>query len=521
MSKDRNDTGKRRARGEQGTVPTQASVNDVFESVDEASEAPNSASLDANGDGVVIDADSQGAPTGSAIVRAADVLPVTLHILPLTHRPFFPVQAMPLVLPADPWLETLEAVGATRHHMVGLLLARPEANDPPTAGQFYDVGTIARVHNVVRAEDRIQVIAEGVQRFRIRRWLSESPPYVAQVHYLEEAQEVESDEAKAYSMATLAAIKELIPLNPIYSEELRLSVDRLGTNRPAALAYFAANLTSASGEALQQVLDQRSLKARLEKVLGLLHKELELARLQATIREQVDSSMSKHQREFFLREQLKAIQQELGIAKDDRTAEIETFKVRLESRQPSESAAQRIEQEMDKLAVLERGSPEYAVTRNYLDWLTDLPWGVLSKDSLNLNRARKVLDADHAGLDDVKERIMEFLAVGKLRGKVAGSILLLVGPPGVGKTSIGRSVADALGRKFYRFSVGGMRDEAEIKGHRRTYIGAQPGKFIQALKDVATSNPVFMLDEVDKIGASYQGDPASALLEALDPEQNG
>jgi ATP-dependent Lon protease len=258
----------------------------------------------------------------------------------------------------------------------------------------------------------------------------------------------------------------------------------------------------------------------LKKVLELLHRELELARLQATIREQVDSSMSKHQREFFLREQLKAIQQELGIAKDDRTAEIETFKGRLESRQPSESAAQRIAQEMDKLAVLERGSPEYAVTRNYLDWLTELPWGVYSKDSLNLNRARKVLGADHAGLDDIKERIMEFLAVGKLRGKVAGSILLLVGPPGVGKTSIGRSVADALGRKFYRFSVGGMRDEAEIKGHRRTYIGAQPGKFIQALKDVATSNPVLMLDEVDKIGASYQGDPASALLEALDPEQN-
>ena len=230
--------------------------------------------------------------------------------------------------------------------------------------------------------------------------------------------------------------------------------------------------------------------------------------------------MSEHQRKFFLREQLKAIQQELGIAKDDRTADVDRFRERLESRQVPEAALKRIEEELDKLSILETGSPEYAVTRNYLDVITDLPWGLYSTDNLDLKHARTVLDRDHDGLEDVKDRIIEFLAVGALKGQVGGSIILLVGPPGVGKTSIGRSVAAALDRKFYRLSLGGMRDEAEIKGHRRTYIGALPGKFIQAIRDAKTANPVIMLDEIDKIGASFRGDPASALLEVLDPEQN-
>jgi ATP-dependent Lon protease len=252
----------------------------------------------------------------------------------------------------------------------------------------------------------------------------------------------------------------------------------------------------------------------------LIKKELEVAKLQSHIQEKVEEKMTQQQREFFLREQLKAIQKELGIAKDDRTVDLELYRGRLKKLTLPPHAEKKIGEEMNKLSGLEHGSPEYTVTRNYLDWLSNLPWGKYTKDKLDLVRARKILDADHDGLDDVKERIIEFLAVGTLKGEVAGSILLLVGPPGVGKTSIGRSVARALGRKFYRFSVGGMRDEAEIKGHRRTYIGAMPGKFIQAIKEVESQNPVIMLDEVDKIGASYQGDPASALLEVLDPEQN-
>ena len=226
------------------------------------------------------------------------------------------------------------------------------------------------------------------------------------------------------------------------------------------------------------------------------------------------------QREFFLKEQLKAIKRELGLEKEGKTAEIEKFEERLRSLKLTREVRTSIEEELGKLKILETTSPEYTVTRNYLEWLTVLPWGRHSHDSYDLGRARRVLDRDHYGLEDVKERVLEFMAVGKMKGDISGSIICLAGPPGVGKTSVGKSIAAALGRRFYRFSLGGMRDEAEIKGHRRTYIGAMPGKFIQALKTAGTSNPVIMLDEIDKIGASFRGDPASALLEVLDPEQN-
>ena len=270
----------------------------------------------------------------------------------------------------------------------------------------------------------------------------------------------------------------------------------------------------------EEVLEEVEILPRMERVLILLSNELELAKAQQKIRKSVEERMEKQQREFFLKEQLREIQKELGLEKDDRTAELDTFRQRIGELELSEQAAKRVEEEMNKLAILEVGSPEYALTRNYIDWITLLPWGRESQDNLDLDHARRQLDGDHYGLEDVKQRIIEFLAVGRMRGEIAGSIILLVGPPGVGKTSIGRSIADALGRSFYRFSVGGIRDEDEVKGHRRTYIGAMPGKFIQAMKEAGTQNPVIMLDEIDKIGASYQGDPASALLEVLDPEQN-
>jgi endopeptidase La len=268
------------------------------------------------------------------------------------------------------------------------------------------------------------------------------------------------------------------------------------------------------------VLDCVPMLKRMEKVLPMLRKEVEVARLQKEISAEVNRQIGEHQREFFLKEQLKVIQQELGLTKDDRSADVEQFQARLEAKTLPAQAQKRIDEELGKLAILETGSPEYAVTRNYLDWATALPWGVYGKDKLDLKHARKVLDQHHAGLDDIKSRILEFLAVGAYKGEISGSIVLLVGPPGVGKTSVGKSIAESLGRPFYRFSVGGMRDEAEIKGHRRTYIGAQPGKLVQALKDVEVMNPVIMLDEIDKMGQSFQGDPASALLETLDPEQN-
>ncbi len=467
------------------------------------------------------DNDSESSTTNSNnIVAAADILPSTLYLLPLSERPFFPAQALPLLLNEDPWLPTIEAAAGREQRIIGLILVKPDSAEKAGPADFHTVGTAARMHQLARNEGRLQFIAQGLRRFRIVQWLSDEPPYHVQVEYLSEEDVVGVEELRAYSLAVINTLKELIPLNPLYSEELKFFLNRFNTHDPSPLADFAASLTTATKEELQEILATAPILERLKKVIVLIKKELEVAKLQTQIRKQVEEKMSEHQRKFFLREQLKAIQQELGIAKDDRTADVDRFRERLESRQVPEAALKRINEELDKLSILETGSPEYAVTRNYLDVITELPWGVYSTDNLDLKHARAILDRDHDGLEDVKDRIIEFLAVGALKGQVGGSIILLVGPPGVGKTSIGRSVAAALDRKFYRLSLGGMRDEAEIKGHRRTYIGALPGKFIQALRESKTANPVIMLDEIDKIGASFRGDPASALLEVLDPEQN-
>ncbi|CAK0749167.1 Lon protease 2 [Gammaproteobacteria bacterium] len=454
-----------------------------------------------------------------ALVASSELLPGTLYLLPLGERPFFPAQTMPLIMKEAAWIETVEKIGATDHHLVALLLTRAERLESSQPAEFLEIGTVVRMHQPARQEGHIQFIAEGIRRCRILKWISSTPPYQVQVDYPVSPEE-NSDELRAYAMAMINIIKELIPLNPLYSEELKFFLKRFSPNDPSPFVDFSVNLTTASREELQQVLEIIPLRARMERALLLLKKELEVAKLQAQIRRQVDEKMSDQQRNFFLREQLKAIQKELGIAKDDRTADQDRFRKRLEGLTLTEQATKRIEDEMEKMGILESGSPEYGVTRNYLDWMTSLPWGKYVPDNLDLVHARKILDRDHDSLDDVKDRIIEFLAVGALKGEVAGSILCLVGPPGVGKTSIGRSIASALGRPFYRFSLGGMRDEAEIKGHRRTYIGAMPGKFIHAIKETGAQNPVIMLDEIDKVGASYHGDPASALLEVLDPEQN-
>jgi ATP-dependent Lon protease len=469
---------------------------------------------------IVSDDDAGEASASNNIVAAVDILPSTLYLLPLSERPFFPAQALPLLLNEEPWLPTIEAAASREQRIIGLILVKPDSAEKAGPADFHEVGTAARMHQLARNEGRLQFIAQGLKRFRIQSWLSSTPPYHVQVEYLSEEDETGAEELRAYSLAVINTLKELIPLNPLYSEELKFFLNRFNTNDPSPLADFAASLTTASKEELQEILATAPILERMKKVIVLIKKELEVAKLQTHIRKQVEEKMSEHQRKFFLREQLKTIQQELGIAKDDRTADVDRFRERLSTRQVPEAALKRIEEELDKLSILEVGSPEYAVTRNYLDVMTELPWGIYSTDHLDLKHAREILDRDHDGLEDVKDRIIEFLAVGALKGQVGGSIILLVGPPGVGKTSIGRSVAAALDRKFYRLSLGGMRDEAEIKGHRRTYIGALPGKFIQALREAKTANPVIMLDEIDKIGASFRGDPASALLEVLDPEQN-
>jgi ATP-dependent Lon protease len=452
---------------------------------------------------------------------ADEVLPDTLYLMPVPKRPFFPGQVQPVAISPQEWGSTLQGVSEAGHGLIGLSYvenAKPGDIDPRN---FPEIGCVVRLHRPPGApENAGQFLAQGVRRFRIVRWLSDAAPYLVQVEYPRNQGDKNADETKAYAMALIKEIKELLPLNPLYSEELKQYLANFSPNQPSLLADFSAALTTASGDQLQEILDTLPLRSRMEKVLTLLRKEREVAELQGQITSQVNEKVSDQQREFFLREQLKIIQKELGISKDDRTSDVEDFKERIAKLDMPDAAARRIDEELRKLSVLETGSPEYGVTRNYLDWATSVPWGVTSEDNLDLKHARSVLQTHHEGLEDVKERILEFLAVGSFRGEISGSILLLVGPPGVGKTSIGRSVADTLGRQFYRFSLGGMRDEAEIKGHRRTYVGAMPGKFVQALKEVEVSNPVIMLDEVDKIGASYQGDPASALLEVLDPEQN-
>ncbi len=468
---------------------------------------------------------SGDAPSGPEIVsgvlaRAADVLPSAIDLLPVSERPFFPGQVMPLVLDAATWLDTLKHAHEENRDIVGLVYCGDQAAHLATTADFRGMGTACRIHQVHQHDASLHVVLVGTERFAIREWLRRERPFAARVEYFPEQSATDSTEVKAYTTAIINVIKELLPLNPLYGEELKQFLSHFGPSEPARLADFGASLTTAGADELQDVLETLPLYPRLEKTLVLLQKELEIARAQMEIREHVEKEMQDRQREVFLREQLKFIQKELGISKDDRTAEIEQFRERMQTLQLPEQPLARIEEELDKLSVLERGSPEYTVTRNYLDWLTVLPWGRNSEDRLNLRQAAAILDADHEGLDDIKERILEFIGVGISRGRVGGTILLLVGPPGVGKTSLGQSVARALDRRFYRFSLGGMRDEAEIKGHRRTYIGAMPGKFIQAMKAVGTANPVIMLDEIDKIGASYHGDPASALLEVLDPAQN-
>lgn len=464
---------------------------------------------------VHVQADSTG------LVLPAQQLPDKLYIIPIHNRPFFPAQVLPVIVNQQPWGRTLTRVGNTEHKCMAVFFVDtpPDENGEFDLSSLPEHGTLVRVHHVSEEGGKLQFVAQGLTRVRIRGWLSRRGPYLAEVEY-PQAPNDPRDEVKAYGMALINAIKELLPLNPLYSEELKNYLNRFSPNDPSPLTDFAAALTTAPGRELQEVLDTVPILKRMEKVLPLLRKEVEVGRLQKELSAEVNKQISERQREFFLKEQLKLIQQELGISKDDKSADREEFLARLEGKTLPAQAQKRIDEELNKLSILETGSPEYAVTRNYLDWATALPWGIHGEDKLDLGRARKVLDKHHAGMDDIKERITEFLAVGAFKGEIAGSIVLLVGPPGVGKTSIGKSIAESLGRPFYRFSVGGMRDEAEIKGHRRTYIGAMPGKLVQALKEAEVMNPVIMLDEIDKMGSSYQGDPASALLETLDPEQN-
>lgn len=450
-----------------------------------------------------------------------NVLPSSLPILPLSQRPIFPGIPIPITFSGKEEIELIQKVYESEDQHIGLVLAQRFNQEDYTESEFYDVGVAFQIMRIMPiAANTIQVLGRGICRFKKRKVILVKPNVRWEVEYVQDSKEKPSTDLKAYMMAVSAEIKELLKHNPLFQEQVNLVVAQLNYEAPGQTMDVISNLLSAESEVLQELLEQFDFMERAKMLLGLVKEELEISKIQQRIKQQVEDKVNKQQKEFFLREQLKAIKKELGIEKEDNETEVEKLEKKLAEKTLSEEADKVVQQELDKLRILNTQSPEFNVTRNYLENIAELPWGIFSEDNQEIKTARNVLDEDHYGLEEVKDRILEFLSSVIKRGKVAGSIICLVGPPGVGKTSIGKSIAHALNREFFRFSVGGMRDEAEIKGHRRTYIGAMPGKLIQALKRAGTSNPVIMLDEIDKIGSSFRGDPASALLEVLDPEQN-
>lgn len=455
------------------------------------------------------------------MVLISDIYPDNLVVLPLDNRPVFPGLALPLSFNSVEFVKRINYSIEKKQGFVGVSFIKKADKENLTESELCKTGTLLKIFKVISQSDTsISFFAQAVTRFHYVKDVSRVHMPLWQVEYDYDKNQPVTDELKAFTMAIINSVKELIKVNSMFQEQMRLALDRVGMDKPGLLMDLVASFLSAEGKKQQEILEAVDLFDRSKKLLILLKEELELSKLQQEIQNQIKEKVSKNQREFFLREQLKVIKKELGLEKDARTAGIEAFEKKIKSLNFSEEAAKVVAEEMEKLKTLEPASSEFNVTRTYLSWLTDLPWGIFSEDNKDLKKARKILDEQHYGLDDVKQRILEFMSTVVKRGKVSGSIICLVGPPGVGKTSVGKSIAEAMGRKFYRFSLGGMRDEAEIKGHRRTYIGAMPGKFIQSLKRTGVANPVIMLDEIDKIGASYQGDPAAALLEVLDPEQN-
>ncbi len=452
------------------------------------------------------------------IVPATQVLPAKLIIVPLVGKPIFPGIFTPIMITSDPDIQAAQQ-SLEGDSMIGFVMTKEaEPDQQPTGNGLREVGTAAKIVKRINLPDGgMNLFISTVKRFRIKKILHQTAPITTAVEYLEE-EETTGDEVKALTRALIGEMKQVSENNPLFSEEMRLNM--VNIDQPGKIADFIASMLNVDREDQQKVLEELNVRQRMEHVLTFIKKEQELLQIQKKIQKQINEKIEKSQREYFLKEQLKAIKEELGMPGDAKSSEYQRFKEAIEKLSLDSDVREQVEQELEKLSLMEPNSSEFTVTRNYLDTIINLPWGAPKPADIHLPRARKILDADHYGLEDVKERILEFLTVRKLKRDFKGSILCLVGPPGVGKTSVGRSIARALNKRFFRFSVGGMRDEAEIKGHRRTYVGAMPGKIIQGLKIVKTNDPVFMIDEIDKLGVSFQGDPSSALLEVLDPEQN-
>ena len=451
------------------------------------------------------------------IIPTSQVLPPKLNILPIAGTPVFPGIFTPLMVVGEREVELVEHI-MTEHGFVGLVLTTTGDVENPAGEDLYKVGTVAKVVRKVNLPDGgINIFISTLKRFRIKKFIYKEHPITVAVEYLED-KNFESNEVRALTRSLISEMKQISENNPLFSEQMRLNM--VNIDHPGKIADFITSILNIDRKDQQNILETLDVHERMMKVLVFIRKEQELLSIQQKIMKQINEKISKSQREYFLKEQLKAIKQELGMPVDSKSGEYQRFKETIDKLELDADVLEQVEQELEKFNLMDTGSSEFIVTRNYLDTIISLPWTAPAVKEVDMQRARRILDEDHYGLEDVKERILEYLAVRKLKKDSKGSILCLVGPPGVGKTSVGKSIARALSKSFFRFSVGGMRDEAEIKGHRRTYVGAMPGKIIQGLKIVKTKDPVFMIDEIDKLGVSFQGDPSSALLEVLDPEQN-
>ena len=452
------------------------------------------------------------------LVNQALEYPAALPVLPLKDTVVFPQSMSPLAIGQERSVRLIDDV-VSGDRLLALVTARDASIDAPGWDDLYEVGTVALVHKMIKVPDgTLRILVQGLDRVRLAHRLDVDPYLLGEFNPLPDVL-TETPEVEALTRNVQGLFARIIGLAPYLPEELQLAAANV--DDPSALAHLVAStLRTIKTEERQEVLETVDVEERLRRISAILNRELEVFELGSKIQSQVQSEMEKGQREYFLRQQLKAIQQELGEG-DPEQAEVEELREQLVAltNLPEESR-KAAERELGRLEKLPSAAAEYGVIRTYLEWILTLPWGEYTKDNLDLEHAREVLDTDHFDLEKVKDRIIEYLAVAKLRNEISGQILCFVGPPGVGKTSLGHSIANALGRKFVRLSVGGVRDESEIRGHRRTYIGSMPGSIIRSLRDAEAANPLMLIDEIDKMGNDWRGDPASAMLEVLDPEQN-
>jgi ATP-dependent Lon protease len=446
-------------------------------------------------------------------------IPGELPVLPLRDTVLFPNSFMPLAVAREASVRLIEEA-TTSGRMIGVFTQREASVEEPALEDLYSIGTATHIHKMFKLPDgSLRLIVQGLARVRLER-IVQMRPYLrgAVVAADESLREEDHLEIDALQRNIKSNFQQVVSLSPVLSDDLQALSANI--TDPGKLADFiASSLTTIGTPIKQEVLDTLDIRARMDSLNRILIKELEVLELGSKIQSQVQSEVGKNQREYFLREQLKAIQKELGEG-DDQAREIDELRAKIDAAGMPDAVKKEALRELDRLSKMPVAAAEYTVSRTYMDWIVGLPWSKRTEDSIDLRRTKDVLDADHSGLEKVKDRVIEYLAVRKLNPDVKGPILCFLGPPGVGKTSLAKSIANSLGRKFVRVSLGGMRDEAEIRGHRRTYIGALPGQIIQGLRRAESKNPVFILDEIDKLGSDFRGDPASALLEVLDPEQN-